>query len=307
MSAPRQVVRRLAEELRSIEETVRGREEQPIFSTGIAPLDRLLPDGGLRRGMLIEWLPAGDEDGGASIMALLTAKSSADGVRSAECGMRSEEASSQSEICHQKSEIVPPSAFQTLVLIDRHGTFYPPAAAAWGIPLANIILLRPTNPRDESWALDQALRSPAISAVLAWPHRLDGCAFRRLQLAAESSGTIGVLVRPASARKEPTWADVRLQVGPLCQSGPGRGQLAGSACPTGHFRFQTSSRRDFKLEIDSRRIPNPQHGWQLSIQRLHARSCTHQQDAVPIEITPEGQVREVAPTEHASTSTVRRA
>jgi hypothetical protein len=48
--------------------------------------------------------------------------------------------------------------------------------------------------------------------VIAWPDRLDGHTFRRLQLAAETSGAIGCLVRPAAARGDPTWADLRLLV-----------------------------------------------------------------------------------------------
>jgi hypothetical protein len=268
MSALHRTVRRLAEELRCAEQISRCSAERLHFSTGIPPLDALLPGGGLCRGMLLEWLPAADEGSGATLMGLLTARSFAD------CGLRIAELEDGSiSIRNPKSEIRNP-----IVVIDRCGTFYPPAAAAWGIPLADMILLRPANARDEAWALDQAIRSPAVAAVLAWPTRLDGRAFRRLQLAAESSGAIGILVRPASARREPTWADVRFCAGPLCHSGPGNGD----------FRFQIS---DFRLAED--------RGWQLCIERLHARGCVHPETAVHIEITSEGQILEVAPAAHA--------
>jgi hypothetical protein len=100
-----------------------------------------------------------------------------------------------------------------LVVIDRRQTFYPPAAAAWGIDLDRLIVVHPRNARDELWAAVQALRSPAVAAMWAAIDRLDSRAFRRLQLAAQAGRTLGVLVRPGRAREEPSWADVRLGVG----------------------------------------------------------------------------------------------
>ncbi len=97
------------------------------------------------------------------------------------------------------------------MVIDRRQTFYPPAAAAWGIDLDRLIVVHPQNARDELWAAVQALRSPAVAAMFAAIDRLDSRAFRRLQLAAQGGRTLGVLVRPAGARGEPSWADVRLE------------------------------------------------------------------------------------------------
>ncbi len=73
-------------------------------------------------------------------------------------------------------------------------------------------------------ALDQALRCPAVAAVVAWPEsldgKLDGRTFRRLQLAAEQGGGLGLLIRPESVRSQPSWADVRLLVEPLPSTAP---------------------------------------------------------------------------------------
>jgi protein ImuA len=101
-----------------------------------------------------------------------------------------------------------------VVVVDRLRTFYPPAAAAWRLDLASTILVHPANDKDEQWAIDQALRCDHTAAVLAWPERLDGRTFRRLQLAAEASGAVGFFVRPAAAEREPSWAEVRLAVSP---------------------------------------------------------------------------------------------
>jgi hypothetical protein len=112
-----------------------------------------------------------------------------------------------------------------LVVIDQARTFYPPAAAGWGIDLGRLIFVWPQNARDEMWAAVQALRSPVVAAVWASIDRLDSRAFRRLQLAAEEGRTLGALVRPPSARGQPTWAEVRLEVSPLSVV---RGPLQGS-------------------------------------------------------------------------------
>jgi protein ImuA len=95
---------------------------------------------------------------------------------------------------------------------ERFGRFYPPAAAAWGIDLSAMLVLRPDNDADALWALDQALRCPGVGAVWATCDRLDVRDFRRLQLAAECGGTLGLLMRPAQLRGQPTWADVQWQV-----------------------------------------------------------------------------------------------
>jgi hypothetical protein len=63
------------------------------------------------------------------------------------------------------------------------------------------------------WAAVQALRSPVVAAVWTMIDRLDARNFRRLQLAAEAGRTLGVLIRNASARGQPSWAEVRLGVG----------------------------------------------------------------------------------------------
>ena len=95
------------------------------------------------------------------------------------------------------------------------GHFYPPTAAAWGIDLSRLVVLRPASEADALWALDQALRCPGVGAVWARWNALDGQDFRRLQLAAEEGGVVGLLLRPASRRGHPTWADVQWLVRPV--------------------------------------------------------------------------------------------
>ena len=164
-------------------EGVHAEGRRAVVSSGCEPLDRLMGGRGFRRGTLVEWLAVG-EGSGAGTLALAAA-----GAACRDGGV--------------------------LVVLDQRREFYPPAAVYTAVEPQNLIVVRATGQADNDWALDQVLRSPAVAAVLAWPEKLDGRTFRRLQLAAEESGGLGLLVRPASVRDEPSWADVRLLVEPL--------------------------------------------------------------------------------------------
>ena len=153
------------------------------FSSGCAELDHLLPAGGVRRGTLLEWLSPG-AGGGAGTLALMVAR----------------------EACR---------AGGALVVVDRRGEFYPPAALRWGIDLSRTLLIRPARQADDHWAFDQALRCAGVRAVLGWPERLDDRTFRRWQLAAQGGGSVGLLLRPSAAAASPSWAEARLLVQPI--------------------------------------------------------------------------------------------
>ncbi len=215
-----QLVAELRQRLRQLEQTRRPAGEMSN-STGCEPLDRLLPAGGLSRGGLVEWLAAG-EGSGASWLALVAARGA----------------------CHEHGP---------LVVIDGRGTFYPPAAALAGIELERVLVVRVEQAADEAWALDQALRSTGVGAVFCQSQRLHPRAVRRLQLAAESSGGLGLLVRPEVARQEPCWAEARL----LVRSLP-TGAMKLAACLTKGRRLRVellrargaAGGRSVDLEID---------------------------------------------------------
>jgi len=98
-----------------------------------------------------------------------------------------------------------------IVLIDTHGDFYPPAAEAFGISLDRLIVLRVRRAKDALWAAEQSLRSPAVGAVIAPLNDLDERDSRRLQLAAERSGCLGLILRPAHRRAK-SFAAVQMLV-----------------------------------------------------------------------------------------------
>jgi hypothetical protein len=187
------LVASLQREVERLEGGRQAEDERPV-STGVKALDRLLPGGGLKRGTLVEYLNGASNaaagGGGAATLSLAAAR----------------------EACGEG---------RALVVVERtDGTrsvpvtrLYPPAAMAWGIDPAAMLVLRTTNEADAVWAFDQALRCPGVGAVWGAWERLDVRDFRRLQLAAEMGGTIGLLVRPARVRGQPTWAEVRWEVG----------------------------------------------------------------------------------------------
>ncbi len=180
-----EVVGQLAERVRQIEGARRAGDEG-VVSSGCAALDGLLPDGGFRRGSLAEWI-VGGRGGGAGTLGLFVARQAA-------------------------------GQGGALVVVDRWRRFYPPGAARLGIDLERLIVVRPDNDADHAWALDQVLRSPGVAAVWAAPGKQDQPTLRRWQLAVEASGVLGLLLRDASARHEPSWAELRLGVEPIARA-----------------------------------------------------------------------------------------
>lgn len=191
------LVETLAERVRHLEQSRRpgGRE---VVSSGLPALDELLPEGGFKRGSLVEWLAT--VGGGAAALALLVARQAA-------------------------------AAGGAVVVLDRADVFYPPAAARLGLDLSRLIVVRPANDADQAWALDQVLRCPGVAALWCMiderspaadaPRRRargqDDHTWRRWQLAAETSGVVGLILRDAAARAEPSWADLRLLVEPIAE------------------------------------------------------------------------------------------
>lgn len=178
--ASTEILRSLSERLARASR--RDRSKTAVVSSGCLAMDRLLPEDGLLRGSLVEWLGAGPGSGASSLALALAWRA-----------------------CQPEG---------MLAVVDQRRWFYPPAVFAWGIPAERLLIARPRNARDLAWSMDQILRSPSIDAVVAWPDKISDHTFRRWQLAAESGGVIGMLARPASARASPSWADSRWLVTP---------------------------------------------------------------------------------------------
>jgi protein ImuA len=130
------------------------------FVTGLSAIDALMPGGGFPRGSVHEIL-SDPNYGTPRFFALLLAKSLG-GV---------------------------------IVWCDPDGTLYPPAVAAAGVPMEKLYLLHPKTQADQSWAIAECMRCKGVSATIAQVGKLSRIEARRLQLAAEQGGGIGILLR----------------------------------------------------------------------------------------------------------------
>jgi protein ImuA len=155
--------------------------EKAVVSTSISALDAMLPNRGLQRGTLSEWIAA-EPGSGAVSLAMRVARQAQQGG--------------------------------PLIIVDRQRQIYAPAISASKVSLAHTILIHPRSRADELWAIEQSLRCSGVGAVLCQVDHLKTQEFRRLQLAAESGTAVGLLLRSATAQSQSGWADIRLLVSP---------------------------------------------------------------------------------------------
>jgi hypothetical protein len=98
---------------------------------------------------------------------------------------------------------------------DVSRQLYPPAVAAMGLPLDRLLVLRPDGGiNDELWAMTECLGCRGISACVMPLGHVGRVQTRRLQLAAERGGGIGIALRPARALSWPYAAVTRWMVRP---------------------------------------------------------------------------------------------
>ena len=91
---------------------------------------------------------------------------------------------------------------------------YAPALADAGIIFAHLIVVRNADSEQLYWATEQALRSKACGAVVAWSDEtarpLSDLLLRRMQVAAAAGHAAGFLFRPRRAREHPSPAALRV-------------------------------------------------------------------------------------------------
>lgn len=144
----------------------------------------LLPELDLRPGVIVEWLVA--QPGAGAMTATLTILTRCLEDRGA------------------------------WAIVDPLREMYVPALSGWGIDPGRTLLVRPSTLQETCWAIEQCLRCPGVSVTWAFvEQRLAATVLRRWKMAAEAGGGVGLLFRPDLARREPTWADLRLRVTPL--------------------------------------------------------------------------------------------
>jgi protein ImuA len=104
---------------------------------------------------------------------------------------------------------------QTAASERRLGALYGPGLAAFGIDWRRLVLVRARDGREALWAMEEALRSPAVACTIAESDRLDLVMSRRLMLAAEAGGGAGLVLRPGAPDVAPNAALTRWHAEPL--------------------------------------------------------------------------------------------
>lgn len=157
------------------------------LSTGYAKLDAILPGGGWPLGAVTEFLA--EAMGIGELRLLLPA------IR---------------EVTHQK---------QRVLMINTPYRPYAPALVQAGVDLNYLYLIFPTNREDALWAAEKVLHSGGCKVVLLWPDGFGHCpvgdaTVRRLQVAAQATGSITVLYRSSSRgiSGQSNWATLRLRL-----------------------------------------------------------------------------------------------
>jgi protein ImuA len=155
----------------SIMDRVRPPKGRTALSLGLSCLDAALAGGGLVRGGLHEFLPGPADAACHGFVASLLSGLPPGPILW--CRHR------------EKGD-----------LLGQADMPYGPGLAALGLDAARLILLRPGSADDALWALEEALRCPALAAVVGDGVSPGPVALRRLQLAAEDGGALGILILP---------------------------------------------------------------------------------------------------------------
>jgi protein ImuA len=83
----------------------------------------------------------------------------------------------------------------TVAWISSSRTLFPPALKSFGLEPDRFIFLDLQKEKDVVWAMEEALKCAALSAVVAEIREIDFTASRRLQLAVEQSRVTGFIIR----------------------------------------------------------------------------------------------------------------
>src|SRR3990170_2465711 len=133
-----QLLEALAQRIRRMEQSAAVPQgcwtDASLRTSGIPALDQLLADRGLPAGSLMEWLEPG-MGSGTDTLALWAA------VRA-----------------RRPNEL--------LIVIDSRGDFYPLGAAALGLDVSTTVVVRPRDPSESLWTLEQSLRTAGVGVVV---------------------------------------------------------------------------------------------------------------------------------------------
>ncbi|QCP48288.1 translesion DNA synthesis-associated protein ImuA [Trinickia violacea] len=83
-----------------------------------------------------------------------------------------------------------------------------------GLPIEQVLRVKAHKTADALWSAEHILRAGSCSALIFWTQYAQASSLRRLHLAAQSSETLFVMVRPLSAAQDSSPALLRLALRP---------------------------------------------------------------------------------------------
>ena len=101
------------------------------------------------------------------------------------------------------------------IWISSSRTLFPPALKRFGISPSNILFVDLQKERDVLWAMEEALKCGALSAVVGEMQELSFTASRRLQLVVEQSQVTGFIIRRNYNNPNTTACVTRWKITPL--------------------------------------------------------------------------------------------
>ena len=163
--AKRRTAEALRRAIRGIEEARSpGRPHRPL---GVPEIDRALPGGGLRLGCIHE---VGGDEAATGFCAVLLARAGGGGGDSGERG-------------------------GSLLWLARGDDLYAPGLVRYGIGAGQLLVVSGLHRQaDMLWAMEEALRCRALAGVVAEAEAIGLTAGRRLMLAAEGTGVLGLVL-----------------------------------------------------------------------------------------------------------------
>lgn len=168
----------------------------------------------------------------------------------------------------RKTKTDPPDERSRVVAwCDPDKRLYPPALAPL-VPLDRLLLLHPKNDADEVWTISECLRCRGVGVTVGSPRRLTSIQARRLQLAAETGGGVGILMRTLDASSSTHAATTRW----IVKSFPGERNVQrwslqlihGHGGLVGQTVIVEASRERSERETDLVRVSRPVGGGPVS-------------------------------------------
>ncbi|MEX3935996.1 translesion DNA synthesis-associated protein ImuA [Paraburkholderia phymatum] len=83
-----------------------------------------------------------------------------------------------------------------------------------GLPLDRLLQIKAPKSADAFWAAEQILRAGSCGALILWAQHAQASSLRRLHLAAQSSETLFIMVRPLASAQDSSPALLRLALRP---------------------------------------------------------------------------------------------